>query len=176
MQDRLSAVRSGLPGARWTDGARMHITLRFIGEVERRAAEDIDAAFSGIDAPAFQVRIRGLGGFEKGGRVHTLYARAEPDPALLHLHGKVESAAVRAGVPAGRRKFKPHVTLARLRRADAARAAAALQAGGDFDPGAFDADSFILYRSHLGAEKPVYEPLAEYPLRAAYAPSDAEAF
>ncbi|MHC8508171.1 MAG: RNA 2',3'-cyclic phosphodiesterase [Rhodospirillales bacterium] len=176
MQDRLSAVRAGVPFVRWIDGERMHITLRFIGDVERRTAEDIDAALSDIAAPAFRVTVRGLGQFEKGGRAHTLYARIEPDPALTHLHGKVESAVVRAGAPAGRRKFKPHITLARRRAADDARMAAALQAAGDFAPGAFDAEAFVLYRSHLGAEKPVYEPLAEYPLNAVYAGPDAEAF
>jgi 2'-5' RNA ligase len=174
MQDRLAEVRTGLPGVRWVDNDRLHVTLRFIGEVERRTAEDIDATLSDIDAPEFEVAVRGLGQFEKGHRAHTLFAAVARDPALMHLYSKIESAVVRAGLPPAGRKFKPHITLAKMRGGADARMAGMLEQWADFDAGAFDAESFVLYRSHLGAERPVYEALAEYPLRRLVY-SDAEA-
>lgn len=175
MQNRLAALRTGLPGVRWVDNDRLHVTLRFIGEVERRVAEDIDATLSDIDAPEFEVVVRGLGQFEKGHRAHTLYATVQRDPALTHLYSKIESAVVRAGLPPAGRKFKPHITLAKMRGGADLRLAGMLETWADFDAGSFDAETFVLFRSHLGAERPVYEPLAEYPLRRLVY-SDAESF
>jgi len=165
MQKRLASLRSGVQGVRWMDGDRMHITMRFIGDVEPGIAEDIDANLSSIDAPEFEVAVRGLGQFEKGHRAHTLYAEIDRDPPLMHLQSKIESAVVRAGVPPAGRKFKPHITLARMRGAPDDKMAVMLETQGSFDAMTFDAEQFVLYRSHLGSEKPVYEPLAEYPLR-----------
>lgn len=175
MQARLASQRSGVQGVRWVDQESMHVTMRFIGDVERGVAEDIDANLSGIDAPEFEVGIRGIGQFEKGHRAHTLYAEIDREPALLHLQSKIESAVVRAGVSPAGRKFKPHITMARMRGAADEKMAMMLESQGSFGAMTFDVEQFILFRCHLGAERPVYEPLAEYPLRQLVY-SDSEAF
>lgn len=161
---RLAALCSGLPGAKWVDPGNMHLTVRFIGEVGGAQAEDIDGALSRIYAPAFDVVISGIDCFESGGKVHTLWAGIDKQPLLLHLYGKVDSALVRAGCEPERRKFKPHVTLARFRGGASSRIGSFIQAYNRLAIGPFPVDRFTLFRSHLGNVRAHYEELADYRL------------
>lgn len=162
---RLSVLCAGLPGAKWIDAESLHLTLRFIGEVHGDRAEDIDAALEQVDAPAFDLALNGIDCFQSSGKAHTLWAGISKQPLLAHLRDKVESAVVRAGCEPERRKFKPHVTLARLRGStDGARLGAFIQRYNHVTFGPFPVDSFTLFRSHLGGEKAHYEPLVDYPL------------
>src|SRR3546814_7720315 len=90
--------------------------LRFIGEVEGHHAEDIDAALSGIHLPRFSLTLSGVGDFGNGRRLRSVWVGVEPSEMLERLQAKVEQAVQRAGQPPEKRKFKPHVTLARLDR------------------------------------------------------------
>lgn len=161
---RLSMLCSGLPGAKWIDVDSLHMTLRFIGEVGGDLAEDIDAALQQVDAPSFDLLLTGVDFFESGGKAHTLWTGVDRQPLLGHLRDKVESALVRAGCEPERRKFKPHVTLARLRGGEAARLGAFMQQYNRVAIGPFPVESFTLFRSHLGSEKAHYEALVDYPL------------
>ena len=150
---RLAALRFGLPGAKWIDAENMHLTVRFIGEVGGAQAEDIDMALARVSAPAFNLVISGIDCFESGGKVHTLWAGIEKQPLLAHLYGKVESALVRAGCEPDKRKFKPHVTLARLRGGGGSRIASFIQAYNRLAIGPFAVDRFTLFGVTLAARK-----------------------
>ena len=115
--DSLERICTGLPGARWIDPDQYHLTLRFIGEVENGVGDDLDAALAGISAPAFDLTLSGVGHFGKAAAARILWAGAEPNDALNHLQAKIETAVMHAGLPAEQRRFSPHVTLARLKRA-----------------------------------------------------------
>lgn len=106
---RLSMLCAGLPGATWGEPANLHLTLRFIGEVEDSAAEEIDHMLAGIQSEAFSLELSGLGTFGEGPKTRALWAGVAPSPALAHLHAKIESAVVRTGQPPEGRKFTPHV-------------------------------------------------------------------
>ena len=160
----LSRLCCGLTGAKWVDTDSLHLTLRFIGEVGGDKAEDIDAALQQVDAPAFELMLTGIDCFESGGKAHTLWTGVDKQPLLSRLRDKVESALVRAGCEPERRKFKPHVTLARLRGGESARLGAFMQQYNHVAIGPFAVDSFTLFRSHLGSEKAHYEALVDYPL------------
>ena len=160
----LSRLCCGLAGAKWVDPDSLHLTLRFIGEVGGGFAEDIDAALQQVDAPAFTLMLTGIDCFESGGKAHTLWTGVGKQPLLSHLRDKVESALVRAGCEPERRKFKPHVTLARLRGGESARLGAFMQQYNNVAVGPFPVDSFTLFRSHLGSERAHYESLVDYPL------------
>lgn len=163
-RDRLAGLSSGLPGARWVADGNLHVTLRFIGEVGRTDAADIDDALSRIRAPAFEMALSGVGTFGSGRRVRALWVGISPEPRLVHLHGKVESTLVRAGLEPERRKFKAHVTLARFRAGAGGRIGGWIEHNHGFAAGPYAADRFTLFESRLGGEGPHYEPLAEYPL------------
>jgi 2'-5' RNA ligase len=96
--------------------------------------------------------------------VHTLWAAIRANPVLTHLQGNIESALVRVGIEPERRKYTPHVTIARIKKSPKGKVAAWLADHGGFNLPAFDVDQFVLYRSHLGHSGPHYETIARYDL------------
>src|ERR1700745_3355599 len=82
---RLSLLETGIPGARWVDPGNLHLTLRFIGEVDEGMASDIDAALARIRAPGFAVTLAGAGCFG-GERARVLWVGGEDSPPLVHKH------------------------------------------------------------------------------------------
>ena len=110
-------IQGGVPGARWQTREQLHLTLRFIGEVDGRDAAMLDDALAGIEAPAFELQLHGVGQFGNK-QPHTLWAGVRRIEALEHLQRKVDTAIRRVGQPQDAHKFTPHVTLARLRNPD----------------------------------------------------------
>ncbi|WP_454654421.1 RNA 2',3'-cyclic phosphodiesterase [Bosea beijingensis] len=110
----LTLHRGGLSGARWIEPTDYHITLRFLGDVDRRMANDVDHMLSDLTAYPFEITLDALGSFG-GDKPRAVFARAQPSKALTDLQGDLERQMRRLGLPAEARKFVPHVTLARLR-------------------------------------------------------------
>jgi 2'-5' RNA ligase len=160
----LQQICSGLPGARWLDASAFHVTLRFIGEVDGGAAADVFQALGRLRSPAFPMLISGVGCFETGGKVHTLWAGVEKSDLLVRIRDKVDVAVTRTGLPAERRKFKPHITLARFKNGASARVGSYLERHNGLQLGPMWVSQFTLFRSHLGSEGAHYEHLADYDL------------
>lgn len=159
----LAMLCGGLPGARWLPPETLHLTLRFVGEVAPWQADEIDAALGGLRAPGFSLTLAGTGCFAQPNGRTTLWAGAERAPALDHLHAKIETALQRAGLPAERRRFQPHVALARVAGADA-RLAGWMQANNLFRAPPMPVRGFTLFSSHPGRDHADYVAEAEYPL------------
>ena len=111
---QLALARGGVAGARWLEPADYHITLRFIGDIDARAARDIAETLGDIRRPRTVVRFDGLSWFG-GDKPRAIVARVKPDPALMELQAEQERRLRRIGVEPETRKYTPHVTLARLR-------------------------------------------------------------
>ncbi|KQM86108.1 2'-5' RNA ligase [Sphingomonas sp. Leaf23] len=156
-------IMDGVEGARWQDEAQLHLTLRYIGEVERPVAEDIAVALQAIHAPAPTLALSGVGRFDTGARGLALWAGIAPHDAIAALHRKVDHALVRAGLPPEGRAFLPHVTLARLNRASGPVDGFFAAYAGLTSP-AMRFDHLILYESHLGQDGAWYEPIVRVPL------------
>jgi 2'-5' RNA ligase len=170
----LIAAMHGISGARWQDDEQLHLTLRFIGEVDRHRAEDIAAALGGLHAPAIPARIAGVGLFERQGRPHMVWAGVEPPAPLAALHRKVDQALARVGVAPETRTFVPHITLARLNRASGPVAPFLAQSS-DLASPPFLFDHVTLYESEMGHDGSRYHPVARYPLEAEATSADATA-
>jgi 2'-5' RNA ligase len=63
IRDRLAMIQTGVPNARWMDRDNLHLSLRFVGEVEDHVAHEVAAALDRIDAPGFDLRLTGVGHF-----------------------------------------------------------------------------------------------------------------
>lgn len=157
-------LMGGVPGARWQNDEQLHITLRFIGEVERPVAEDVALALAGIHAPRLEVALAGVGQFDTRGRPHALWAGVSPHPPLAELHRKVDQALVRCGLSPERRAYHPHITLARM-KPGSALTDGFLQAHAALSSAPFTLDHFLLFESHLGREAASYETVERYMLR-----------
>lgn len=160
----LFAVMGGVERARWQSDEQLHLTLRFVGEVDGRMADDLAAALGSVTAAPFVLRVRGVGHFETKGRPNSLWAAVEPDEGLAVLERRVERACRAAGLPPETRKFVPHVTLARL-GSGAVGSGAWLARNGDLTAPAWPVDEFRLYESTLGSGGADYISVARYPLR-----------
>jgi 2'-5' RNA ligase len=160
----LTLMQSGVPGARWQMREQMHLTLRFIGEVDGRDAAEIDDALSAISAPTLTLQQKGVGEFG-GNKPRALWAAVAPNEPLMHLQRKIETAMQRIGLEAEPRKFTPHVTLARLRGTPPGAAMDYLVDHALYASLPFEMREFILYESHLGPNGSLYVPQRHYPLR-----------
>ncbi len=161
---RLAGLGGGLKGARWVAPENFHLSLRFIGEVAGGEDKDIAHALKTVSAPAFELRLSTLGAFDRRGRVHAVWAGVEKSDALDRLQGNVESTLVRSGLEPEHRKFKPHVTLARMKNGSASEAGQFLEAHHGFQASPFTVDRFTLFESHLGHGGAHYTALQDYPL------------
>lgn len=166
IREALFDTMDGVPGARWQDDEQLHLTLRFIGDVERPVADDVAAALAAIHAAAPVVALGGAGRFAHRGRTQALWAAVTPHDALAHLHRKVDQACVRAGLDPERRAYLPHITLARLPRSLGEERAveAWLARAASLASAPFALRHLILYHSVLGRGGAVYEPVARWPL------------
>jgi RNA 2',3'-cyclic 3'-phosphodiesterase len=161
--EQLASFRGGLPGARWISAENYHLTLRFIGDIDGREAEDVDAALAEA-RPRHPVRIdfEALDSFG-GDRPHAVIARVQPTRELTELQAEAERAVRRAGLPPERRKFVPHVTVARLRNTHPVDVAAYLAARGHFPRFGFSADRVSLFSAREQTGGGPYVVEAAYP-------------
>lgn len=159
----LARLQNGVDGARWRPRENFHLTLAFIGETDRHGFQAAIDALARIDAPAFEIKLSGLGVFGDK-KPRALWAGAEAAPGLVHLQSKVETALRRAGFDLERRRFTPHVTLAYLKGARREDLAAFCSANGLIGVQPFYVDEFHLYSSRLGGEASHYEIEASYSL------------
>ncbi|RDD63411.1 RNA 2',3'-cyclic phosphodiesterase [Ferruginivarius sediminum] len=164
LTDRLALMAGGLDNARWVDPDNMHLTLRFLGELDGREAADVDAALGEIRVPAFDMELADIGSFGNGKKVNALWVGVEAPEPLTRLQTKVEQAVQRAGVEPERRKFRPHVTIARFKGPPGPKLGNFLHEHALFRSGPIHVDRFVLYSSKLTPKGPIYREEAVYPL------------
>ncbi|MBB4186787.1 RNA 2',3'-cyclic phosphodiesterase [Sinorhizobium terangae] len=142
----LSLLRGGLPGARWIDVENYHITLRFIGDVDGRTADEIVERLDRIERPEFQLQLTGTGAFGSK-KPHSVWAGVSNDPEMFALQAEIERICQRLGLPPDPRKFTPHVTLARLRSSRVEDVVNYLSGRGNFLTSPFAVSRFVLLSS-----------------------------
>ncbi len=163
IREQLLALMGGVAGIRWQTDDQLHITVRFIGGVERHMANDIASALASIRHPPFELSLDGIGMFGRRGQPGVLWAGVAPHEPLKALHKKVDQACIRAGVGAEGRAYYPHITLARLKRF-AGSVAETIEKSGGLTSSPFTVESFALYESTLTPEGAVYTMAERYSL------------
>jgi 2'-5' RNA ligase len=142
----LSSLRGGLPGARWIDPEDYHVTLRFIGDIDDYIANEIAHTLFSVRRRPFEVSLQGLSSFG-GNKPRAVVASIAPCRPLMELQAELERLMQRVGLDPEGRKYKPHVTLARLRNATSYDVAEYLSVRGYFPTRAFTVDRFVLFSS-----------------------------
>lgn len=163
IRDLLIDAMDGTPEFRWQDEDQLHLTLRFIGEVDRPIAEDLATALSRVNAGRLALRISGVGRFEQRSS-GALWAGVEPRGPLATLAAKIERVCQQAGLEPERRAFHPHITLARWKGRKTREVSRFLEAKRGLSSAPFDADRFILFESRLSRHGAHYEEVASYGL------------
>ncbi len=155
-------LMEGDPDLRWQQDEQLHLTLRFIGEVERPVAEDIAAALEHVRFERFSIRLYGVGQFDKRGG-GALWAGVRPKGQLQALNAKVERACQSAGLEPERRTYHPHITLARFKRRPQ-RLDSFLHLHAGLTSETWEVSEFLLYESRLGREGAHYEAVDRFPI------------
>ena len=164
VRDLLIDAMDDSPALRWVGDEQLHLTLRFIGEVERPLANDIAAALQDLRSTAFELRLSGVGKFERrnGGAI---WAGVEPKEPVGVLAAKVERTLQQIGLEPEHRAFSPHITLARWNRGSAEAVDGFIRKNSNLRSEPFPVDRFIVFESHLSRHGPHYEEVAAFPLR-----------
>ena len=163
IRQQLLAAMGGVINARWQSDEQLHLTLRFIGEVDRHGGADIGAALGTIHHVRFTLALDRIGQFDKRGRTEALWVGVTPHNAIDGLKRKIDQALIRVGVAPEQRAYLPHITLARFSRKPGDISDFAARSG-PLAGLSFTVDHFILYESHLAADGAAYVPLARFPL------------
>jgi 2'-5' RNA ligase len=148
---------------RWQSEEQLHLTLRFIGEVDRPLAEDLAAQLGGIRSEPFSTRIKGVGRFDHRNS-GALWAGVEPKPPVAALAAKIERVCLAVGLEPERRALHPHITLARWKGRRSREVRDFLERKRDLASDLFEVDGFTLFESRLSRHGPHYEEVVRYPL------------
>ena len=159
----LASCSAAGPEFRWTPAGNLHLTIRFIGSVERMVVDEIADRLDRLPLAAFEIAVGRLGTFKRARLVRVVWldVAAGADQARA-LSAQVESECGRTGLEPEARPFQPHLTLARARSRDGA-ALPTLPGPPSLVP--WRVDELVLYSSHLGRAGAVYEPLRRLSLR-----------
>ena len=165
IQRDLAALRRDLGKARWVPAAQLHLTLRFLGEVDDdTATRVIEAVREERERAPWALpplRARGIGTF--GGRKpRVLFAGVTPREPAEAVAASIERAVVGVGLAPEARPFAAHITLARFARPDLDRITAFLRDEATFATEPFEVPEAILYRSKLTPSGALHEPLHRF--------------
>jgi len=161
---QLTEICFGLPGAKWANPEQMHITLKFIGEVDGAVLRDAREALQVIARDSFELTVKGVGFFPPHGQPQLIWAGVESNESLTQLRNKVESTLVRAGLKPEKRKFAPHIRLANVKETPPGRMVGYLGQYSLLKLPPFKVTEFCLYSSFLGSERAIHEVDTVYPL------------
>lgn len=163
LADRLAPVQAALQLPRPVAPRDFHVTLVFLGDTREDLLDELNLALEGQRLPAPALALAGLGCFG-GDRPQAVHAVIRPDPVLDRLQARLARIVRDLGVPLARRRFQPHVTLARGTLPDPDTLARALTRAGHVTSAPVVAPCLTLYRSRLRPEGALYDALADYPL------------
>lgn len=136
-----------LPEYRWTKQEQLHLTLRFIGDIDTSIIPGLCASLSEIKFNNFELIMTGTGFF----RPSIFFLALEQSESLNSLKGKVDSVLTDVtGMPVETREFVPHITLTRFKRRQNRQKLERLESAfAPVFPIRFEVDSMTLYASEL---------------------------
>lgn len=154
----------------WERAEKLHLTLKFLGEIEAERVEALARAATRTAAAGgkFELSLQETGAFPPRGNPRVLWLGLRDDTSrLAQLQERLEAECARENFPRETRAFRPHITIGRIRTPNAAaRHIARLHREADFPPATFDAGEFVIMRSQLGAGGSRYTPLSRHELTA----------
>jgi len=115
--DATTSLREVAPEVRWMDDARLHLTLRFLGEQPEGVVGPMADAMEQVARKhrAFAIQVGDIGAFPNFRRARVVWMGIHREPRLELLHHDIEVACQARGFELEGRSFRPHLTLARVR-------------------------------------------------------------
>jgi len=164
IKNNLEKMSFGIPGAKWIDPQQIHLTVRFIGEVDGTTFLDIKTALEQVSLKPFSLALKGVGHFPPRGKPRVLWVGIEQSQPLQSLKGRIDKILATVGLQPEGRKFSAHITLARLKNSPIHMVANFLAGNGLFSQEPFEIKDFKLYSSTLTPKGAIHKVEKVYPL------------
>lgn len=152
----LGSMGGAIPGSRPVPPEQIHLTLKFIGEVDTAVLLDIQDALHTVRFPSFKLNLRGVGYFPPRGAPKVLWAGITPDTEVTRLRNRIEKTLADIDIPRGKRKFSPHFTICRLKNSPAVKVAEFLAGNSFLESPEFTVHEFKLYSSVLNKKGAIH--------------------
>jgi len=156
INENLEAMFYGIPGARWVALDQLHLTVRFIGDVDGALFHDIKNTLEEVNIPPFDLQLKGVGHFPPRGTPRVIWVGLKKSEPIQLFRKKIDAALFKIGLEPERRKFSPHITLARLKNSPIQKVANFLSGNGLFSQEPFQVDGFKLYSSTLTSKGAIH--------------------
>lgn len=162
VRESLRHMTSPLARVRPVPVEQLHLTLKFLGEIDGTLALDVRDALQTVSLPPFTMQLKGCGVFPPRGNPRVLWVGIHPLSEVTQLYKRIETKLAQIQVPKEKRKFSPHITLARLPDSPVRFLPEFLAGNSLFSSPTFTVDSFTLYSSRLTPKGAIHTPLASY--------------
>jgi len=164
IKEMLARLCYGLPGARWVSENQLHLTLRFVGEVDEGVFQDIRDSLADIKTDSLTLVLQGTGFFPPRKKPRVIWVGLKKNDRLIRLRNRVERKLTTLGLEPESRKFSPHITLARLKNTPVSKVSQFMSSNNLFSTPPFPVREFHLYSSFLTAKGAIHQREASYPL------------
>lgn len=164
MREEMSKLKRSIKGVRWYDASKIHLTLRFIGEVENQVVEEVKSALYELKWPKMALRSDGLGLFFYKRNPRVIWIGLQPADELQSLREEVDQLLKPTAIEEDSRPFKPHVTLGKCKKFVDKKAVLEMKDElGDWKEAEGELSRLTLYSSTLSPDGAIHTPLEQYP-------------
>jgi len=165
LEDHVRRLRKEVPdaAASWSRVENIHVTLKFFGNVEVKRIEKISAAAERVakEFSTFQIGVGETGVFPRPSRPQVLWIGvSDPSGQLNALHEKFENECAAEGFEKENRAYRPHLTIARLRKPEGARSLAEAHLKMEFETIQVNVEELVVFRSELSPKGSRYTPIS----------------
>ncbi len=164
IKNEIAGLGRSIPESRPVPVEQMHLTLKFIGEVEGSRLLDIQGALSEISQPQFTLCLQGVGTFPPRGTPRVLWAGVHPAENLLTLRKAIEKKLAEIDIPREKQNYSPHLTLARLNNSPLKHLQQFLAGNAFLRTPAFTVAAFSLFKSQLTRNGALHTEIESYAL------------
>jgi len=169
IQEHMDQLRAAVPEFQpsWTRVENIHLTVKFFGNVQQDKIVLVEKAASRAvnGFSPFEISIGGTGAFPKPNHPRVLWVGITDESGKLsELHERFESECVKEGFDKEARGFRPHLTIARIKKPDGSRRAAELNQHLGFQPLSLNVGELVIFRSEVSSKGPKYTALSRQTL------------
>lgn len=166
VREQLTALYEPVRGIVWTRPEQLHLTLRFLGDVDVSLGETLEAALARVQVEPFVLPVAGVGSFPPRGPARVIWVGiGQGHPRLYQLRQQIDDTLLATGVAFDVRFFQPHVTLGRVKEGVPPGAVMQfLKRHREFEAAPIRAEAFRLYASTLHPSGAVHTLKREFAL------------
>jgi 2'-5' RNA ligase len=149
-------------GINYVPAANIHITLKFLGDIEDDDSTSISEELAKLDWKPTRIKTEGMGGFPGLAAARVLWIGLKSNPELVEIQSRIEEICREFGIPPEEKSFKPHLTIARIKGGISPKLLSFFKQNPRKTFGGFIPDGFHLFQSKLSPSGPAYKVIRSF--------------